>query len=130
MKKQGLVALALAVTTAAIASSFAPVPRPIETAMTSVPGPTRGPVIEIRQAPVPLLMKARQPFKQPTFDSDVVGPASVSAPSAPASDRFGDRAAKAAIEVVSLMANFKDAPGANDRHASAHPTAGGTRWAP
>ncbi len=123
MKKQGFVALALVVTTAAIASSFAPVPRPIESPMTSAPRATSGPAagnasFEIRQAPVPLLMKPRPPFEQPTFDADAVNPASVSALSATSSDR------------VSLVANLKDAPGANGRYASGYPTAGGTRWAP
>jgi hypothetical protein len=122
MKKQGFVALALVVTTAAITSSFAPVPRPIESPMTSAPRVTSGPAtgnasFEIRQAPVPLLMKPRPPFEQPTFDADAVSPALVSALTA--SDRVG-----------SLVANFKDARDANGRYASGQPTAGGTRWAP
>jgi hypothetical protein len=127
MKKQGFVALTLVVTTAAIASSFAPVPRPIESPMTSTSGPAAGNAsFEIRHAPVPLLMKPRPPLEQPTFDADADNPALVSPLSAAASDRIGDSAATGVIKVVS----FKDTFGANGRYASGHPTAGGTRWAP
>jgi hypothetical protein len=63
-------------------------------------------------------MKPRPPLEQPTFDADAVEPAFVSTLSATASDR------------VSLVANLKDARGANVRFASGQPTAGGTRWAP
>jgi hypothetical protein len=73
---------------------------------------------EIRQAPVPLLMKPRPPFEQPTFDADAVNPVLVSALSSTASDR------------VSLVASLKDKPAANGRYASGYPTAGGARWAP
>src|SRR6266404_5248353 len=103
MKKQGFVALAWVVTTAAIASAFAPGPRPIESPMTSAPRATSGPAagnasIEIRQAPVPLLIQPRPPLEQPTFDADAVNPALVSALPATASDR-----------VASFATNFKDA---------------------
>jgi len=126
MKKQGFVALTV-VTTAAIASTFAPVPRPTESPMTSTGGPAAGNApFEIRHAPVPLLMKPRPPLEQPTFDADAVNPALVSALSATASDRIGDSAATGVIKVVS----FKDAFGTTGRYASGHPTAGGTRWAP
>jgi hypothetical protein len=136
MKRHGFVALALAVTTAAIVSAaVAPVPRTIETPMTSALGPARVPAagkasIEIRQAPVPLLMGARPPFKQPTFDADAVGPVSVSAPSTATNDGFGNSAAKAVIEVISFVARVKDAPGSDGRYAHDHPTAAGARWAP
>ena len=136
MKKQSSVALALVMTTAGVASALAPVPRPIETLMTSAPRPTRESVarnasFEIRQAPVPLLVKARPPIEQPIFDADAVGPSFVATlVVAKASDRFGESAPKSAIEAVGLVANCKDAPGANGRCADSHPTAGGTRWAP
>jgi hypothetical protein len=124
MKKQGFVAQALVVTTAAIASSFAPVPHPIESPMTSAPRATSGHAsIEIRRAPVPLLMKPRPPLERPTFDADAVNPALVSLS---ASDRVGDSAATGVIKVVS----FNDTSGTNGRYASGHPTAAGTRWAP
>ena len=135
MKRHGFVALALAVTTAAIVSAVASVPRTIETPITSALGPARAPAagnasIEIRQAPVPLLMGARPPFKQPTFDADAVGSVSASAPSTAANDGFGNSAAKAVIEVISLVARVKDAPGSDGRYAHDNPTAAGARWAP
>lgn len=124
MKKQGLVLLALVVTTAAIDIFVAPVPRPIDLPAMPAPDAARGPAagnasLEIRRAPVPLLVKARPPFEQPTFDADAVGPVFVSALSTTASAAVGDNAAKAA-----------DTRGANGRFASGQPTAGGTRWAP
>ena len=131
-KQQGLVALA-SVLTAAIASAILPVSRPIETPTTSASRSTHEHVvrnIEIRQAPVPLLMKARPPLEQPTFDADAVGPPFVSTLSAQASDRFGESAVKSVVGVVNLIANFKDTLSADGRYASGHPIAGGTRWAP
>ena len=119
MKKQGLVAQALVVTTAAIANFLAPVPHPSESPMASAPRATSVHAsFEIRQAPVPLVMKPRPPLEQPTFDADAVNPAVVSA----LFDRIGDGAATRVIKVAS----FNDASGAN----GGHPTAGGTRWAP
>jgi hypothetical protein len=118
MKRHGFVALALAVTTAAIVSAaVAPVRRTIETPMTSALGPARAPSagkasIEIRQAPVPVLIGARPPFKQPTFDADAVGPVSASTPSTTTNDGFG----------ISLVARVKDAPGSDGRYAHDHPT--------
>lgn len=125
MKKQGLVAQALVVTTAAIANFLAPVPHPIESPMTSAPRATSGHAsFEIRQAPVPVLMKPRPPLEQPTFDADAANPAVV--PALSASNRLGDGAATGVIKVAS----FNDASGANGRYANGHPTAAGTRWAP
>ena len=140
-KQQGFFALALpgiAVVgmTVAVASSFAPVPGPIPSPVTSTPPAPSGPAvahaaIEIRQAPVPLVMKPRPPLEQPTFDADAVGPAVVPALSATAGDRAGDGAATGLIKVGGLMANLKDAPGVGGPHApSGQPTAAGTRWAP
>jgi hypothetical protein len=131
MKKQGFIALALVVTTAAIASAFAPVPRPIESTMTSAPAASSGLVagntsFEIRHAPVPILMQPRSPLEQPIFDADAVKPALVAALPATASDRVGDSAATGVIKVASV----KHASGANGRYASDYPTAGGARWAP
>ena len=141
MKKYGFFALALlgialVGMTVAVASSFAPVPRTIPSPATSAPPATGGPAvghaaIEIRQAPVPLVMKPRPPLEQPTFDADAVGPALVPALSATAGDRTGDGAATGLIKVGSLMANLKEAPGVGGPHApSGQPTAAGTRWAP
>jgi hypothetical protein len=136
MKRRGFVALALAVTTASIASAVAPVPRTIDTPMTSALGPARAPAtgnasIVIRQAPVPLVMGARPPFKQPTFDADSVGPVSASRPSTTANDDgFSNGAAKAVDGLISLVARVKDAPGSHGRYVHDHPTAAGARWAP
>lgn len=128
MKKQGLVAQALVVTTAAIANFLAPVPHRIEspmTSMTSAPRAASGLAsLEIRQAPVPLVMKPRPPLEQPTFDADAVDPALV--PALSASDRVRDSAATGVIKVAS----FNEASGANGRYAGGQPTAAGTRWAP
>jgi len=112
MKKRGFLALALVMTTAGVASAFAPVPqesaaRPPAREL-ALPIPAKQPAIlpvapepvvkkasfEVRQAPVPLLMKARPPIEQKTFDADAVGP---EVP-AKTSDGSGESAAKAAIE--------------------------------
>ena len=135
MKRHGFVALALGATTGAIVSAVGPVPHTIETPMISAPGPFPAPTagkasIEIRQAPVPPLMAARPPFKQPTFDVDAVSPVSVSAPSTTANDGFSNNAAKAVMEVINLVARVKDAPGSDGRYAHDHPIAAGARWAP
>jgi len=114
MKKQSSVALALVMTTAGVVSALAPVPRAIETPMASASQPIRNASFEIRKDPVPLLMKARPPIEQPTFDADPVSPTLVSALSPKVSDRIGESAAKLPIRVA----------GAGD------PTAAGTRWAP
>ncbi len=50
--------------------------------------------LEVRHAPVPLLMKPRPAVERPIFDADAVGP---EVP-AKASDGSGEGAAKAAIE--------------------------------
>jgi len=129
MKKQGFVALALVVTTAAIAGSFAPVLSPVESPMTSAPagGPAAGNAsFEIRHAPVPLVMTPRPAFEQSTFAADAVSPALVPPLSATASDRAGDSAATRMTKVVV----FRGASAAIDRFASSYPSAGGTRWAP
>jgi hypothetical protein len=114
MKKRGFLVLALVMTTAGVASAFAPVPqesaaRPPAREL-ALPIPAKQPAIlpvapapepvvkkasfEVRQAPVPLLMKARPPIEQKTFDADAVGP---EVP-AKTSDDSGESAAKAAIE--------------------------------
>jgi hypothetical protein len=112
MKKRGFLALALVMTTAGVASAFAPVPQesaarpsarelalPIPAKQPAVPPVAPEPVVkkasfEVRQAPVPLLMRARPPIEQKTFDADAVGP---EVP-AKTSDGAGESAAKAAIE--------------------------------
>jgi hypothetical protein len=113
MKKRGFLVLALVMSVAGVASAFAPVPqdstaRPAarEMAMPVVAkqaaalpvAPAPEPVVkkasfEIRQAPVPLLMKARPTIEPPVFDADAVGP---EVP-AKTSEGSGDSAAKAAI---------------------------------
>ena len=114
MKKRGFLVLALVMSVAGVASAFAPVPqdptaRPAarELAMPVVAkqpeaAPAPEPAVkkasfEIRQAPVPLLMKARPTIETPVFDADAVGP------EVPALAKAGDApadnsAAKAAIE--------------------------------
>ena len=118
MKKRGFLVLALVMTTAGVASAFAPAPQesaalppagdlampiaakqPAPLPMNAVPEPTPAPVVkkvsfETRQAPVPLLMKARPAIEQPTVDANAV------APEVPAktTDVSGESAAKAAIE--------------------------------
>ena len=117
MKKRGFLVLALVMSVAGVASAFAPLPqdssaRPParELAMpvaakqpepTPVaPGPE--PVVkkasfEIKQAPVPLIMRARPTIETPAFDADAVGPeVPVLAKSADAP--ADNSAAKAAIE--------------------------------
>ncbi|HEY6719165.1 MAG TPA: hypothetical protein VI232_22685 [Reyranella sp.] len=114
MKKRGFLVLALVMTTAGVASAFAPVPQesaarpPARELALPIPAkqpaflpvaPAPEPVVkkasfEVRQAPVPLLMKARPPIEQKTFVADAVGP---EVP-AKTSDGSGESAAKAAIE--------------------------------
>ena len=117
MKKRGFLVLALVMSVAGVASAFAPVPQDPtawpaarELAMpvaakqpeAAPAAPTPEPAVkkasfEIRQAPVPLLMKARPTIETPVFDADAVGPevpALAKAGDAPAEDS----AAKAAIE--------------------------------
>src|ERR1700722_649891 len=119
MKKRGFLVLALVMSVAGVASAFAPVPQDLtarpaarELAMPVAakqpeagpagPAPAPEPAVkkasfEIRQAPVPLLMKARATIETPVFDADAVGP------EVPALAKAGDApaensAAKAAIE--------------------------------
>ena len=117
MKKRGFLVLALVMSVAGVASAFAPVPQDLtarpaarELAMPvaakqpeAVPAaPAPEPAVkkasfEIRQAPVPLVMKARPTIETPVFDADAVGP------EVPALAKAGDApaensAAKAAIE--------------------------------
>jgi hypothetical protein len=120
MNKQGFFALASVTTAAVMAISFAPVPRPFDSLVTSA-ARTTGRVVgtsslEIRQAPVPLLMKSRPPREEQAIDADA--PVLVSAVSARAA-RVDDSAAKAV-----------DARGSSSRLATSQPTAAGTRWAP
>jgi hypothetical protein len=120
MKKRGFLALALVMSAAGVASAFAPVPqepaarpparelampvagpRPAILPPASTAEPASAPVVmkasvEIRQAPVPLLMKPRPPIEQPAADAAAAAPAPEVA--AKASDAAGDGAAKAAIE--------------------------------
>jgi len=105
----------LAVTAAGVASALAfaparPDPAPTATAATTrsvAPVASRLPAaseplavtpakatLEIHQAPVPILMKARPPVDLPSFDADAVGLGA----SAEAGDVSGESAAKAAIE--------------------------------
>ena len=117
MKKRGLLALALVMTTAGVASAFAPISQPQDSAARPpardlvMPVVSRQPAaalaiapapepvvkkasVEVRQAPVPLLMKARPPIEQKTFDVPAVAPEA----SPKTSDVSGESAAKAAIE--------------------------------
>ena len=121
MKKRGILVLALVMSVAGVASAFAPLPQDSSSrppardlampASTRQPDPTPvapAPVIlpesavrkaafEIKQAPVPLLMRARPTIETPAFDADAVGPETpVLAKTADAPADNG--AAKAAIE--------------------------------
>jgi hypothetical protein len=116
MKKRGFLVLALVLTTAGVASAFAPVPqesaaRPLAlpvvarqaTVLPVVSTPAPAPVVkkasvEVRQAPVPLLMKARPPIVQPIFDADAVSPEVPVKTSTATSNGSGEGTAKAAIE--------------------------------
>jgi hypothetical protein len=124
MKKRGLLVLALVMTTAGVASAFAPISQPQDSAArppardlvmpvvsrqptAALPvAPAPEPVIkkasvEVRQAPVPLLMKPRPPIERPAVDADAAKP-EVSAKTSDVSDesaaKSGESAAKAAIE--------------------------------
>lgn len=108
MKKRGFLALALAMTTAGVASAFAlgppepaardlsmPVVARQPAAISVAPAPVaKNASFEARRAPVPLLMKPRPTIEQPLFDADAVGP------EVPAKigGGAGESAAKAAIE--------------------------------
>ena len=108
MKKRGFLALALAMTTAGVASAFALGPQEPAARDPSMPVVARQPAaisvapapvaknasFEARRAPVPLLMKPRPTIEQPLFDADAVGP------EVPAKigGGSGESAAKAAIE--------------------------------
>jgi hypothetical protein len=114
MKKRGFLVLALVTTTAGVASAFAPGAQDSATRASvqelAMPAATRQPAVlpaptasesavkkasfEVRQAPVPLLMRARPTIAAPIFDADAVGP------EVPvlATDVSGESAAKAAIE--------------------------------
>ena len=118
MKKHGFLALALVMSAAGVASAFAPAPqepaaqpptrelalpaaasRPAILSSASAAEPAAAPVVrkasvEVRQAPVPLLMKPRPAVELPAVD------AAAPAPEVPAktSDAAGDGTAKAAIE--------------------------------
>ncbi len=120
MKKHGFLALALVMSAAGVASAFAPAPqepaaqpparelampaaapRPAILSPASAAEPAAAPVVrkasvEVRQAPVPLLMKPRPTIELPAVDAAPAAPA----PEVPAktSDAAGDGAAKAAIE--------------------------------
>ena len=114
--KRAFLVLALAMTTAGVASAFTPappdpaprdrsleMPAPVDARLPVVPGSAasasvaKKPSIEARQAPVPLMMKARPPIDLPA-----VAVASVAEPPAKAGDELGDKlgesSAKAAIE--------------------------------
>ena len=112
--KRGFFVFALVTTMAGVASAFAlapaepaarpsvhalPLPvaakQPPAVVMAAAPeAVVRKSSFEVRQAPVPLLMKAHKPVEQPTFDADAVGPGVP----APANDGFGESAVKAAVE--------------------------------
>ena len=108
MKKRGFLALALAMTTAGVASAFAlgppepaardlsmPVVARQPAAISVAPAPVaKNASFEARRAPVPLLMKPRPTIEQPIFDADAVGP------EVPAKigGGSGESAVKAAIE--------------------------------
>jgi hypothetical protein len=110
MKKRSFLILAVAMTVAGVASAFAlappepaarelPMPvvvkQPAVLPVAAAPEPVvKKASFEVRQAPVPLLTKARPPIKQPTFDADAVGP------EVPVKTSVGssEGAAKAAIE--------------------------------
>ena len=117
MKKRAFLILALVMTTAGVASAFAPGPQepvarsalhglampvvggqvaaPMPPARASVPEPVvKKASVEARHAPVPLLMRPRALVAQRDFDADAVGP---EVP-AKASDGFAESVAKAAIE--------------------------------
>jgi hypothetical protein len=115
MKKRGFLVLALVMTMAGMASAFAPAPQdsaarpptrdlamPVvaRQATAALPAaPAAEPVVkqasfEVRQAPVPLLMKARPPIEEKTMDAAAPTPEG----SAKTPEATGDSAAKAAIE--------------------------------
>lgn len=130
MKKRAFLILALAMTTAGVASAFAPGPQepvarsaPRDLAMPAVARQVAAPMpaaslpapvvkkasVEVRQAPVPLVMRPRAPVVQRDFDADAVGP------DVPAkfSDGSGESAAKAAIEADGYKAAKVLRQGAN-----------------
>jgi hypothetical protein len=124
MKKRGLLVLALVMTTAGVASAFAPMSQPQDAAaqppardlaipvvarqsvaalpVAPVPEPAvKKASVEVRQAPVPLLMKPRPPIERPAVDADAVKPevlAKTSDVSGESAAKSGESAAKAAIE--------------------------------
>jgi hypothetical protein len=117
MKKRGFLVLALVMSVAGVASAFAPLPKdssarpparelalpvaakqPDPTPVAPAPEPVvKKASFEIKQAPVPLIMRARPTIETPVFDADAVGPeVPVLAKSADAP--ADNSAAKAAIE--------------------------------
>ena len=120
MKKRGFLVLALVMSAAGVASAFAPAPqesaarppagelalpvaapRPAILLPASAAEPAAEPIVkkasvEVRQAPVPLLMKPRPAVELPAVDAAAATPA----PEVPAktSDAAGDGVAKSAIE--------------------------------
>ena len=124
MKKRGFLVLALVMTTAGVASAFAPIsqsqdsgarppapdlvmPAVARQPVAALPvAPAPEPVVkkasfEVRQAPVPLVMKARPPIEQKTFDAPAAVPevpAKTSDVSGESAVKAGESAAKAAIE--------------------------------
>ena len=117
MKKRGFLVLALVMSVAGVASAFTPLPQdstaraparelampvaakqPDPPPVASAPEPVvKKASFEIKQAPVPLLMKAHPTIETPAFDADAVGP---EAPvlAKPADAPADNSAAKVAIE--------------------------------
>ena len=117
MKKRGFLVLALVMSVAGVASAFAPLPQdtsarpparelampvaakqpdPIAVAAAPEPVVKKAP-FEIKQAPVPLLMKAHPTIETPAFDADAVGP-EVPVMAKPADAPSDNSTARAAIE--------------------------------
>jgi hypothetical protein len=117
MKKRGFLVLALVMSVAGVASAFAPLPQdssarqparelampviakePEPAPLAPVPEPAvKKASFDIKQAPVPLLMKARPTIETPAFDADAVGP-EVPLLAKTADVASDNSAAKAAIE--------------------------------
>jgi hypothetical protein len=106
MVKRGLLMFGMAMTVAGVASALAVVPgsqAPLPAAAAKpevalaadagTPKLTSGPTLAIRQAPVPLVLKRREPVAPPIFDSDAIGPEPPML-----KDGLDERAAKAAVE--------------------------------
>jgi hypothetical protein len=96
--KRAVLAFAIAMTAAGVASALGPLPaappkidQPESPRAPAANAPK--PLLEARQAPVPLLLKPRATIAAPQFDADAVG-----TPPPKAGDSVGEGRARSAIE--------------------------------